>query len=78
MSREKQTRHTCIKCGSKRYRSSLTEFSFHTWLTPVTESTSYHFACNDNEKKTGFSCYEALIDYDLNCVIMPYSRPKKE
>lgn len=71
---ENQLRSTCIKCGRKRFRTHLQEFQFITYITPVKESRSYHFACTDNEKKTGLTCYDVLINYDLNCVIMPYSR----
>ena len=74
---ENKLRSTCIKCGMKRFRSNLQEFQFTTYVTPVTKSTSYHFACIDNERKTGFSCYDVLLNYDLNSVIMPYTRQNK-
>ena len=73
---ENKLRSTCIKCGRKRFRSHLQEFQFITYITPVTKSASYHYACIDNQLKNGFPCYEVLINYDLNSVIMPYSRKK--
>ena len=55
---ENQNRHTCIKCGIKGYSSAMKKFQFETWLTPVKQATTVHYAC---VKKSGlFSCYDRI------------------
>lgn len=67
----KESRHTCILCGRKRFRSRMRSFTFVSWVTPVSKSRVKHYACNDKKLYESHSCMEKLLETDFNPVILP-------